>query len=136
VGGFSPERMQDLELNPAPDHQDHHEHGHHEHHHHDHVHDPEITSVGITTPGDLDVNKFNAWLSDLLATRGQDIFRMKGILSIKGSKERFVFQGVHMLFDGKPDQPWGGRVRHNALVFIGRNLDRTALNEGFRSCLA
>jgi G3E family GTPase len=128
VGGFSLERARELEPEFL--------HAGHDHHHHDHEHDEEISSVGITTPGDLDATKFNAWLSDLLATRGQDIFRMKGVLSIKGDVRRFVFQGVHMLFDGKPDQPWGARPRRNVLIFIGRNLDREALEAGFRACLA
>jgi G3E family GTPase len=60
---------------------------------------------------------------------------MKGIISLKGEKERFVFQGVHMLFDGRPDRPWGTNARRNQLIFIGRNLDRAALNEGFTQCL-
>ncbi|WP_373071163.1 GTP-binding protein, partial [Gemmatimonas sp.] len=49
---------------------------------------------------------------------------------------RFVFQGVHMLFDGRPDRPWGDAPRSSQLVFIGRHLDRQALNDGFRACLA
>jgi G3E family GTPase len=105
-------------------------------HHHAHHHDEEVTSVGITTPGDLDLEKFNAWMGELLMTQGPDIFRMKGVLSIQGHAERFVFQGVHMQFDGRADRPWGSEPRHNALIFIGRRLDRGALNEGFRSCLA
>jgi hypothetical protein len=40
-----------------------------------------------------------------------------------------------MLMDGRPDRPWGSDPRENALIFIGRNLDRAALNEGFKSCL-
>ena len=68
--------------------------------------------------------------------KGQDIFRMKGVLSIAGVAERFVFQGVHMLFDGRPDRPWGDEERLNKLIFIGRNLDRVALEQGFRACLA
>jgi len=101
-----------------------------------HEHDDAVTSVGITTPGDLDVKRFNAWLGDLLRTQGPDIFRMKGVLSIKDHPERFVFQGVHMLFDGRPDRPWRREPRKNTLIFIGRNLDRAALNDGFRACLA
>ncbi|MBO0800000.1 MAG: GTP-binding protein, partial [Blastocatellia bacterium] len=54
----------------------------------------------------------------------------------KGQPNRFVFQGVHMLFDGRPDRAWNGDERHNSLIFIGRNLDRAALNEGFKRCLA
>jgi G3E family GTPase len=61
---------------------------------------------------------------------------MKGVLSIAGEDQRFVFQGVHMLFDGRPDRPWGEQARSNTMIFIGRNLDRAELEEGFRSCLA
>ncbi|OYT72933.1 MAG: cobalamin biosynthesis protein CobW [Chloracidobacterium sp. CP2_5A] len=102
----------------------------------DHEHDDEVSSVGITTPGDLDPKKLNAWLGDLLQSQGPDIFRMKGVLSIAGDPRRFVFQGVHMMFDGRPDREWGAEPRHNALVFIGRNLDRAALEASFRACLA
>ena len=69
----------------------------------DHEHDDEVTSVGITTLGDLDADQLNDWIGDLLRTKGVDIFRMKGILSIKGEPNRFVFQGVHMLFDARPN---------------------------------
>jgi G3E family GTPase len=102
----------------------------------DHEHDEEVTSVGISTPGDLDGKRLQQWIGNLLQAKGTDIFRMKGVLSIKGEAERFVFQGVHMLFDGRSDRPWGDAPRRNALIFIGRNLDREELNEGFRQCLA
>jgi G3E family GTPase len=102
----------------------------------DHEHDDEVSSVGITLPGDLDMNRLNQWLRTLLAQQGPDIFRMKGVLSIKGQPDRFVFQGVHMLFDGRPDKPWGKEPRHNRLIFIGRNLDRDVLTASFQRCLA
>jgi G3E family GTPase len=102
----------------------------------DHEHDDQVSSVGITTPGDLDPQKFNSWMSELLQRQGVDIFRMKGVLSLSGEPRRFVFQGVPMLLDGRPDRPWKQGERHNQLIFIGRNLDRRALNEGFRACLA
>jgi len=102
----------------------------------DHEHDDEVSSVGITVPGDLDPERLNAWLGKLLSEKGVDIFRMKGVLSIKGEERRFVFQGVHMLFDGSPGESWGDEERRNSLVFIGRNLDRGDLEGGFRACLA
>jgi G3E family GTPase len=111
-----------------------HEHGGHVH---DHTHDESVSSVGIEEKRELDAKKLNAWLSELLQTKGQDIFRMKGILNIKGQTSRFIFQGVHMLFEGKPDRAWKSpEERKSQLVFIGRNLDREALNAGFRRCLA
>ncbi len=104
---------------------------------HQHEHDQEIYSVGITIPGDLDEKKLNDWLRDLLLHEGPDIFRMKGVLSIKGDRRRFVFQGIHMLFDGRPDRPWSNNEeRDNKLIFIGRKLSRERLEEGFRKCRA
>jgi G3E family GTPase len=101
-----------------------------------HEHDESVTSFAIVESGALDEEKLNNWLSELLPTKGVDIFRMKGILNIAGEDERFVFQGVHMLFDGKPDRPWKeGETRKNELVFIGRNLDETQLREDFKQCL-
>jgi len=100
-----------------------------------HEHDHSISSVGIDTPGDLNPDKFNQWLSKLLRDKGADIFRMKGIVSIEGEPNQFVFQAVHMIFDGQPDKPWGSRPRRNQLVFIGRNLNRESLNKEFKACL-
>jgi G3E family GTPase len=101
-----------------------------------HQHDETVISVTIVESGDLNGKKLNSWISELLRNQGPDIFRMKGILSIQGEKNRFVFQGVHMLFDGKADRPWYPQeTRKNELVFIGRNLDETQLKEGFRDCL-
>lgn len=103
----------------------------------DHEHDAGVSSIGITIPGDLDATRLNEWLRELLQTHGPDIFRMKGVLSIKDDARRYVFQGVHMLFDGRADRPWGSKEqRHNSLIFIGRKLDRTRLEAGFKSCLA
>ncbi len=101
----------------------------------DHEHDKEVTSVAINTPGDLDFKKFEDWLRGLLANQGEDIFRMKGVLSFSGAEERYVFQGVHMLFDGRMDRPWRQGERSNSLIFIGRNLDRGALTSAFSACL-
>jgi G3E family GTPase len=101
-----------------------------------HTHNDAVTSVGISTPGDLDGRKLNDWISELLRTKGGDIYRMKGVLSVKGSTKRLVFQGVHMLFDAKFDREWEAAPRTNTLVFIGRNLDRAALTAAFQACLA
>ena len=102
-----------------------------------HEHDASVSSVGIEDAAELDPKRLNAWLGDLLQTRGEDLFRCKGILNFRGSPKRVVFQGVHMLLESNADRHWQpGETRLNRLVFIGRNLDREALVAGFRSCLA
>lgn len=102
-----------------------------------HEHDESVYSVALVETGALDGDKLNDWLANLLQTKGVDIFRMKGILNIAGEENRLVFQGVHMIFDGKPDRPWQpGETRKSELVFIGRNLDEAQLREDFLKCLA
>ncbi len=102
-----------------------------------HEHDESVYSVALVEAGAVDGDKLNQWLGELLQTQGPDIFRMKGILNIAGEDMRFVFQGVHMLFDGIPDRPWkSGETRKNELVFIGRNLDGNKLREDFLGCIA
>src|SRR5262249_18781052 len=65
-----------------------------------HHHDDEISSMGIEEARALDARKVNDWLSYLLQNHGEDILRMKGVLNIKGDERRYVFHGVHMMFDG------------------------------------
>ena len=100
-----------------------------------HEHDSEISSVSIEFPGDLRQDRLNLWISTLLREKGADIFRMKGIVSIQNQPNRFVFHGVHMLFDGIPDQPWGARPRLNQMVFVGKNLGGDALTDGLKRCM-
>jgi len=116
-----------------------HDHGHcvHEHGHgHSHgLHNDAVGSVSLVHHGDLNLLKVNNWLGALVELRGEDIYRMKGILSIAGIDRRFVFQGVHMTFDGNPHKEWEeGEERKSVIVFIGRDLDREALEEGFKDC--
>jgi G3E family GTPase len=101
-----------------------------------HHHEDDISSIGIRDPRPLDPTKLNQWLDYLLKTRGQDIFRMKGVLNVKGDDRRQVFQGVHMMFDAQAERPWGAAARMNNLVFIGRGLDRAELEAGFESAVA
>jgi G3E family GTPase len=101
-----------------------------------HQHDETVGSVAIVESGAISEKRLNDWLGVLLRTKGADIFRMKGILNVKGDNNRFVFQGVHMLFDGNRDRPWkADETRKNELVFIGRNLDEAELKAEFRKCL-
>ncbi|WP_035984888.1 CobW family GTP-binding protein [Leptolyngbya sp. KIOST-1] len=102
-----------------------------------HEHDETVGSIALVEAGEVNGDKLNQWLGALLRDRGPDIFRMKGILNIAGEDCRFVFQGVHMLFDGRQDRPWRpDETRKNELVFIGRNLEEMGLEESFRGCLA
>ena len=77
------------------------------------------------------------FISELMQTKGTDLFRYKGILSIKGEERKYVFQGVHMLWGATftPEQ-WTSDDRECRAVFIGKNLDREAITTGFMACIA
>lgn len=97
-----------------------------------------VGSVGIYARGPLDKYRFNAFMRDLLSEKARDIFRCKGSLCIKGQEHlKFVFQGVHeTVCFGPSTTGWSlDEEPVNQIVFIGRNLDRKALTEGFRSCV-
>ncbi|KAK2973206.1 hypothetical protein RJ640_024493 [Escallonia rubra] len=137
VGGYDLDRI-DSEVHSDGSSCANHQHGHEHHkgHHHDHVHDSAVTSVSIVSEGTLDLDELDDWLERLIEEKGEDLYRMKGVLSVSGSEERYVFQGVHSTLDGSPGKTWGAdEQRINKLVFIGRNLDETALRKAFRGCL-
>jgi G3E family GTPase len=107
-----------------------------ERHDDDHKHTEDIETVAITTPGDLDGVKISQWFRDLIAQFGDKVMRMKGILNLRKDPDQFVFQGVHMLFEGRPGRRWAdGEERLNRLVFIGRNLDKDKITQGFMNCI-
>ena len=101
----------------------------------EHQHDLTVTSVGFDVEGDLDMDRLNNWLGNLLQTKGTDIFRSKGILSIAGMEERYVFQGVHMLIDGQANGTWGKANDEIGLYSLDVTLTGNHLKESFRSCL-
>jgi G3E family GTPase len=104
--------------------------------HHHHHHDDRVSSIAFIEERPLDMNKVDQWISYLVQEKGEDLLRYKGILNIEGMQERIVFQGLHMLFSGRPDKKWQeGEVRKTELVFIGRNLDKVQLENQFNSCI-
>ncbi|KAI9495334.1 CobW/HypB/UreG, nucleotide-binding domain-containing protein [Zychaea mexicana] len=135
IGGFDLDRV--LERKPAflreAEEEGKEGHGHdHEHKRHDEL----VTSVGISEKGELDFDHLNRWIQSVLASLGPNIYRTKGILNVEGEEDRYVFQGVHMIFDGQQDRAWHeGEDRTNKLVFIGKNLKREALVESFKQCI-
>tara|TARA_B100000405_G_scaffold66719_1_gene45676 strand:- start:2005 stop:3198 length:1194 start_codon:yes stop_codon:yes gene_type:complete len=106
----------------------------------EHEHDDRVTSTSSKFEGALNVNKLERWIGELMQSKGEDLFRYKGVLAVKGMDQKFVFQGVHMLFGGgfSPEvAPWKeGETRECRFVFIGRNLDHEELQQGLMDCMA
>jgi G3E family GTPase len=147
-GGFDLDRVLEHEpefLNP-PHGEPGHVHDEHCGHDHDHDHqghgghaheDQDIKGVALTTDKPLNAQRVTQWLNTLLQMQGPDILRAKGILDVKGEDRRLVFQAVHMILEGDLQRPWkADERRYSRMVFIGRNLDRSALEAGLKACEA
>ena len=106
----------------------------------EHEHDQNVTSISSKFKGELNVNKLERWIGELMQTKAEDLFRYKGVLAVKGMDEKFVFQGVHMLFGGDFSREIGlwkdGDDRECRFVFIGRDLDHQELEAGLLECKA
>ena len=106
----------------------------------EHEHDDRVTSTSYRFVGELNANRLKAWIGKLMREQGEDLFRYKGVLAVKGMDAKFVFQGVHMLFGGEFSEEIGlwkeGEERECRFVFIGRDLDPEALQQGLMACQA
>jgi G3E family GTPase len=133
-----------LEIEPEfLDTEDHHDHGHHDGHgDHEahalkHYHDEDMQSVSLSIEGDIDPEKFMPWLQNYVQKEGASILRAKGILAFTNEPRCFVFQGVHMLLDGDLQREWKPQEKRlSRLVFIGRNLKKDEITQGFLGCAA
>jgi G3E family GTPase len=104
---------------------------------HDHEHDDHVTSFSLIAREPMDPGKFLNWIQATVQSIGMDVLRMKGIISFAGDDDRFVVQGVHMLLEGDHQRPWKkDEERVSRLVFIGRDLPKDIISDGFSKCRA
>lgn len=108
------------------------------------VHDPAVTTCTVDLSGSLELCRLERWLGGLLwdpPPGGTEIYRVKGVVSVEGRRERFVVQGVADLFEVTPTRVSGsawrdGESRRCKIVFIGRLLSQQELERGVESCMA
>jgi G3E family GTPase len=92
------------------------------------LHDNRINSVSITIDDPIRADLFDFWLDSLIALRGPDILRMKGIVHVEGIPHPFAFHGVQHIFNppvSLPHWPEGDRI--SRIVVIGRDIPRDIL---------
>ena len=71
------------------------------------------------------------------SSSARTLYRMKGVLSVRGSDRKFVYQAVHMSNVGGFTEPWAdGEARVSKLTFIGKDLDRAALQADFEAAMS
>jgi G3E family GTPase len=103
---------------------------HHEHH-------DEVESFVFKSDKPFDGAKLEQFLSGMIQVYGPDLLRYKGVLWMKGKKERVVFQGVHMMMGGDMGKPWSKTEKKSStLVFIGKKLPKDLFIAGLEECLA
>ena len=141
LGAFSLDRAMDLDPHFLPKHHHGHEHDHHDHHDHAHSHYEGIDSIAMRVSAPLSEELFDAWLSELVGSRGLDILRLKGVLQMGDDPRRYIIHGVHMMLEGDYQGPWpADSVPESRFVLIGRNLAdplvRAEIEAGFRACAA
>jgi len=101
-----------------------------------HQHDYRVSSVGFNVDGEMQKDKLDSFISWLMQEKGPDLYRSKGVLAVKGTSEKFVFQAVHMQFGGRNQGSWAQEEKRCCkMVFIGKNLNREELRTKFDECM-
>lgn len=147
-----------LEIDPeflAPDEPDHGHHGHahgHDHHHghehhdhapgeacnhpHHHHHDDDVKSFVFRAERAFHPAKLEDFLGSVVQVYGPKMLRYKGVLHMKGSDRKIVFQGVHQLMGSDLGPKWlPGEKKVSKMVFIGIDLPKDILLQGLEACL-
>jgi G3E family GTPase len=119
------------------DHHDHeHEHGEHCDHPHHHAHDDDVKSFVFRSDRAFDPMKLEDFLGAIVNIYGPRMLRYKGVLNMKGTERKVIFQGVHQLMGSDLGPQWAeGEPRTNKMVFIGIDLPKDILMQGLEQCL-
>lgn len=88
-------------------------------------HDSRIGSASIEVAEPIPADVFDFWLDTLIALKGPDILRIKGIVHVEGIEWPFVFHGVQHIFDAPvPLKSWSGKDTTSRVVAIARDIDK------------
>ena len=111
----------------------HDEHGHHPHHHH---HDDDVKSFVFKSDRAFDPAKLEDFLGAIVNVYGPKMLRYKGVLHMKGTERKVIFQGVHQLMGSDLGPLWqDGELRTSKMVFIGIDLPKDILIQGLEQSL-
>lgn len=113
-----------------------HEHGDdcgHPHHHH---HDDDVKSFVFRADKAFNPAKLEDFLGAIVQVYGPKLLRYKGVLFMKGSDKKVIFQGVHQLMGSDLGPKWlPGEKKQSKMVFIGIDLPKDMLLQGLEQCL-
>ena len=110
-----------------------HAHGGHGHHHH---HDDDVKSFVFKSDRAFDPAKLEDFLGAIVNIYGPRMLRYKGVLNMKGTDRKVIFQGVHQLMGSDLGPQWAeGETRTSKMVFIGIDLPQDILLQGLEQSL-
>ena len=119
------------------DHDHDHEHGEHCDHPHHHAHDDDVKSFVFRSKRPFNPAKLEDFLGAIVQVYGPKMLRYKGVLHMKGTDRKVVFQGVHQLMGSDLGPKWApGEEKGSKMVFIGIDLPKDVLMQGLEQCLA
>jgi G3E family GTPase len=125
-----------LKEEEAHDHDDH-QHGEHCDHPHHHHHDDDVKSFVFRSDRAFVPAKLEDFLGAIVQVYGPKMLRYKGVLNMKGTDRRVIFQGVHQLMGSDLGAKWApGEKKTSKMVFIGIELPRDVFMQGLEGCLA
>ncbi len=105
----------------------------HGHHHH---HDDDVKSFVFKSDRAFDPAKLEDFLGAVVNIYGPRMLRYKGVLHMKGTDRKVIFQGVHQLMGSDLGPLWGeGEKRGSKMVFIGIDLPKDIFLQGMEQCL-
>jgi len=135
---IDPEFLNAQEHDHDHDHHDHdHEHGEHCDHPHHHVHDDDVKSFVFRSDKAFNPAKLEDFLGAIVQVYGPKMLRYKGVLHMKGSDRKVIFQGVHQLMGSDLGPKWApGEKKTSKMVFIGLDLPKDVFLQGLEQCLA
>ena len=117
------------------DHHDH-EHGEHCNHPHHHHYDDDVKSFVYRAERPFDPAKLEDFLGAIVNIYGPKMLRYKGVLDMKGTSRKVIFQGVHQLMGSDLGPEWEEGEKHvSKMVFIGIDLPQDILRQGLDQCL-
>jgi len=134
---IDPEFLAPDEGHAGHDHHDH-EHVHDEHcdHPHHHHHDDDVKSFVFRAEKAFNPAKLEDFLGAIVQVYGPKMLRYKGVLYMKGSDKKVIFQGVHQLMGSDLGPKWmPGEKKQSKMVFIGIDLPKDILMQGLEQCL-
>ena len=115
-----------------PSHAHDHDHGLGHHHHHD----DDVKSFVFKSKRQFDPAKLEDFLGAIVNIYGPKMLRYKGVLNMKGTERKVIFQGVHQLMGSDLGPEWAeGEERVSKMVFIGIDLPKDILVQGLEQSL-